>query len=291
MIPGIVAGGKSAPPPNAGLFDGVANVRSCYGLTRMLSSYSGPAIKIGRSSDSLLKDINYSGDSIDWAAFARFVGANTPYVHTLYDNSAPADHFVQATSTKMPGLNSPGSVAAELLFDGSNDVMSSTVNSAGGNASMSVVLRLRVPSITLTVDAVYDFADVFNHRGAQFWLYGPTLRWNLSTTGSGGFSGTDYEISEYAGALATGAVVAGGVFTPGAASGSRNQFYKDGSLVTRTSTSTSGPVGGNFPSATQSIGAQNSSSASPSIIAISRIVVFETDETANMAAHYASINA
>lgn len=78
---------------------------AAYSTRRMFSAYTGPLIRVRRSSDNAEQDIYASGGGLlDSSAFTAFVGASTAYVVTWYDQSGHTKHATQATQSKQPTI-------------------------------------------------------------------------------------------------------------------------------------------------------------------------------------------
>lgn len=60
---------------------------AAWSTRQLLTSYTGNLIRVKRSSDSTEQDIGQIGGLLDEAALAAFVGANTGYIVTYYDQS------------------------------------------------------------------------------------------------------------------------------------------------------------------------------------------------------------
>ena len=80
------------------------------GLRKLNSSYSGPAIRLRRSTDSVESDFGFSGNDLDVSAIAAFLNGATGYCTTLYDQSGTGNHIIQASLAAQPqyiasGLN------------------------------------------------------------------------------------------------------------------------------------------------------------------------------------------
>lgn len=76
----------------SGILDLYPNATSAYSLRRLRSTYSGPAIRVRRSSDNTEQDIAFtpSGD-LDESALLSFVGAGNGFVTTWYDQGYNPD--------------------------------------------------------------------------------------------------------------------------------------------------------------------------------------------------------
>lgn len=102
-----------------GPLDGLtANLWASYALKRLLSSYTGALIRVRRSSDSTEQDISYiTGGGLDTAALATFVGANSAFIVTWYDQSGAGNHLTQATAANQPRIVSAGVYDGKAVLD------------------------------------------------------------------------------------------------------------------------------------------------------------------------------
>lgn len=93
---------------------------------RQLKSGVTNCIRIRRSSDNTEQDIGFSSGYLDTSAISSFVGSNSAYVVTWYDQSGNANNWGQATASKQPRIVNAGTLEvvnsiAGLMFDGSDD--------------------------------------------------------------------------------------------------------------------------------------------------------------------------
>jgi hypothetical protein len=83
----------------------------------MIAAYSGPCIRIRRSTDNAEQDIGFSGQDVNAAAIASFADGGTAFVRTVYDQSGKGNHLVQSDNSRQPfyyaGLDDP-----TILFTG-----------------------------------------------------------------------------------------------------------------------------------------------------------------------------
>lgn len=90
-----------------------ADLAAAYSLRRLLTSYTGPAIRVRRSSDNAETDIGFTaGGDLDTATLATFVGGGSGYVTRWYDQSPNARHAIQATASRQPTIVTAGAVEA-----------------------------------------------------------------------------------------------------------------------------------------------------------------------------------
>lgn len=111
-------------PPLSGVSAAVA---AAYGLRRMRSDYTGPAVRVRRSSDNAEADIGFDGfGRLDTAALLAHCGSSSGFVRTWYDQSGNGRNAVQAAAASQPRIVNAGVVdtagtAPAVVFDGSND--------------------------------------------------------------------------------------------------------------------------------------------------------------------------
>lgn len=122
-----------------------ANLWAAYSLTRLLTSYTGALIRVRRSSDNAEQDIGYSGLALDTAALATFVGANSAFVKTFYDQSGGTHDLAQTTSGKQPRIVNAGTYDGKLVFDQSDDSML-TGNTSGTNTAFHMFMKGQIRS-------------------------------------------------------------------------------------------------------------------------------------------------
>jgi hypothetical protein len=116
------------------------NLWGLYSLRRLRSAYAGSCLRVRRSSDDAEQDIGFSSGLLDSASLASFIGANSGYVVTWYDQSGGGNDFTQATKANQPRIVNAGTIDPYLVFDGTNDGMSS-VNASGTPSAITVFMR------------------------------------------------------------------------------------------------------------------------------------------------------
>lgn len=123
MIPGIVAQRRHSGA-SVGYLDTISPApRVAYSLRKVISTAT-LAIRVRRSSDNAEQDIGFVGDALDTAALSAFVGANSAFVRTFYDQTSTGINMVQATASAQPRIVNAGTYHGAAIFDGSNDWMS-----------------------------------------------------------------------------------------------------------------------------------------------------------------------
>lgn len=95
---------------NAYPIDGM-RVRPLFGVSvrKLTSSYNGPCMRVRRSSDNAERDIYFAGRVMNLTALREFVGANSGYVVTWYDQFS-TNHPTQATAGSQPRIINAGTL-------------------------------------------------------------------------------------------------------------------------------------------------------------------------------------
>lgn len=88
-----------------------ASYRGIYSLRKVRGAYTGNAIQIRRSSDNATLNIGFDGSgNLDTSEIISFVGSNSAYVTTLYDQSSNGFNLTQATAGNQPRIVNAGTV-------------------------------------------------------------------------------------------------------------------------------------------------------------------------------------
>ena len=97
------------------LLDDYPNAAAAYSLRKLRTAYTGSAIRVRRSNDNTEQDIGFtsSGD-IDTASLKTFVGANSGFVTTWYDQSGNARNATQTTAANQPRIMEAGNIILRL---------------------------------------------------------------------------------------------------------------------------------------------------------------------------------
>jgi len=94
-----------------GLLDDYPDATAAYSLRALSSQYTGPLIKVRRSSDNVEQDIYalYNG-GLDTESLLNFVGVGDGFVSTWYDQSGNGDNAIRTTDSEQPQIVSGGLV-------------------------------------------------------------------------------------------------------------------------------------------------------------------------------------
>lgn len=90
------------------LLDSFTSASSAFSLRLLRSSYSGNCIKVRRSSDNTTQNIGFVSNYLDTASLTTFVGANSGFIDTWYDQSGNARDATQATAANQPRIINAG---------------------------------------------------------------------------------------------------------------------------------------------------------------------------------------
>jgi hypothetical protein len=92
------------------LLDLYPGAAAAYSLRKIRTAYAGSAIRVRRSSDNTEQDIGFVGVDLDTVSLKSFVGANSGFVTTWYDQSGNARNATQATAANQPRIVNAGAI-------------------------------------------------------------------------------------------------------------------------------------------------------------------------------------
>lgn len=129
----------SSPLPSL-LLDVYPGARFAFSFRKLSNSYSGPSIRVRRSSDDAEQGIGFVSDVLDTASLLSFVGSSDGYIVIWYDQTGNGYDAVQTNMTYQPKIVSAGVI--ELLngnpvmrMDGSDDYLTLPLSSVNGLTS------------------------------------------------------------------------------------------------------------------------------------------------------------
>lgn len=127
-----------------GPYDAVPGIAAAFSMRRLLSAYSGPILRLRRSSDNAESDFGAttSGD-LDTASIATWLGGANGYVVTWYDQSGNGLHATQTTAAYQPLYVASGWNGKPVVrFDGGDDRLFMPPSIAiGTSQTIAMVLR------------------------------------------------------------------------------------------------------------------------------------------------------
>ncbi len=95
------------------LLDGMsATVAGAYSLRKLRSAYTGPAVRVRRSSDNAEQDIGFASGALNTVALLTFCGAGNGFVSRWYDQGGAGQDVAQVSAGEQPQVVSAGSVIA-----------------------------------------------------------------------------------------------------------------------------------------------------------------------------------
>lgn len=117
MAPGLELigfAGLSVPVGGVALLDGAltATPVAAYSTRKLRTAYSGPCMKVRRSSDNTTQDIGFAGSDLDTASMLTFCGAGNGFIDTWYDQQG-SNNLVQATTAYQPKIVSSGATVTK----------------------------------------------------------------------------------------------------------------------------------------------------------------------------------
>lgn len=119
-----------------------------HSVRKAVSTYTGSCMKVRRSSDNAEQDIGFVNGYLDTASLRTFVGANTGYVRTWYDQSGNAIDLVQTSSSLQPLIRDAGATytqngKAAIYFDATNKYLTyTTAKPLTSKYTISAVMNL-----------------------------------------------------------------------------------------------------------------------------------------------------
>ena len=123
---------------------------ACFSLQKLRTAYAGSAIRVRRSSDNVQQDIGFvqSGPFflLDTAALTSFIGANSGFIVTWYDQSGNARNLTQATAASQPRIVNAGTIDTlggkpTALFLGAQVMVSALFTGSISQCTANAVMR------------------------------------------------------------------------------------------------------------------------------------------------------
>jgi len=171
--------------PSAALEDGLLDLfpaQFALSAARLLTkTYSGPAMKVRRSSDNAVLDIPFIGGVLDEVALLAHTGSGSGYVHTLYDPTGNGHDAIQTTAVSQPRIVNAGVVEKfngipAMFFDGVDDYLDSGTIAGGTKPA------------NFSTFSVYTITDVNRNdtvfASANTAAAGETIYANITNTSS-----------------------------------------------------------------------------------------------------------
>jgi hypothetical protein len=103
--------------------DGRPDVLAAWSWRRLLRRYTGPLVRIRRSSDNAEADFGAGSALVSWPSVASFVGSGSGATAKWYDQSGHGFDASQATASAQPAVALLGNGLPGCTFDGVNDLL------------------------------------------------------------------------------------------------------------------------------------------------------------------------
>ena len=147
-------------------------------LRRLKTAYAGPAIKVRRSSDNATADIGFSSGDLDTVALSAFIGANSGYIDTWYDQIGTA-HMTAPSTASQPRIVNAGTIdlknskpiTTTMGFTSGLTTGTTAIAIGGNKATESTVgfyTATRASRFNLSFIASIDSADYVGGTSAAF---------------------------------------------------------------------------------------------------------------------------
>jgi hypothetical protein len=166
------------------LLDDYSNAAAAYSLRKLDKDYTGNAIRVRRSNDNTEQNIGFVGNDLDTTSLKTFVGVNSGFVTTWYDQSGNARNATQTTAANQPRIVNAGTVERvntkpSIFLDGSNDFFAFTSTRTSANDIYYVINTTDNSFAIHTNDNSGGFGYLATQSSANTGLYGnygtPTL--------------------------------------------------------------------------------------------------------------------
>lgn len=105
---------QPSTPAFTGILDTYTGSAAAYSLRRLSSSYTGSLIRVRRSNDNAEQDIGYTvGNILDESALTTFVGSNSAFITTWYDQSGNGRNVTRTTAIEQPRIVNSGTIETD----------------------------------------------------------------------------------------------------------------------------------------------------------------------------------
>lgn len=85
-----------------------------FSLRRLSGAYSGAAVRVRRSSDNVEQDIGFDASgNLNESALTSFIGANSGFITTWYDQSGNSKNAIQTIAASQPRIVNSGVIEKE----------------------------------------------------------------------------------------------------------------------------------------------------------------------------------
>ena len=96
--------------PGSNLLDQYPYAAAAYSVRKLRTRYTGSAIRVRRSSDNAESDIGFVNNELDTATLTTFIGANSGFVTTWYDQGFYGRNLIETTAANQPIIVNAGTI-------------------------------------------------------------------------------------------------------------------------------------------------------------------------------------
>lgn len=135
------------------------------GIARYLSAYSGPLLRVRRSSDGSEADIGaLSDNTLDVASLLAFCGSGDGFVTKIYGQQTTSNDMVQTAIGSQSRIVNAGVYSGSVVLDGANDGFGSTINTTASRNGFTAY----VDATLRNTSGVYVYMELdTNYNGAD----------------------------------------------------------------------------------------------------------------------------
>jgi len=176
------------------ILDGL-NSAAAYSLRKLRSAYTGPAIRVRRSSDNAEVDIGFTvSGNLDTGTLVAHVGSGSGFVTTWYDQSGNGRNATQTTAGSQPSIVANGAIITQggrpaIRFDGVNDILQATVPSLANQNNISFFGVTQI--LTRKYGVILSSGGVAGTTGIRWGIFG---QGSLASDGIG-WAGTASDVA------------------------------------------------------------------------------------------------
>ena len=140
---GVLTGSRRHASSSARPYDSVTNITAAYGVRRLLTSYTGYAMRLGRVADAATLDVGFDvSGNLNESAVLAFAGAGSAYVTILYDQSGLANNLLQTRATGVIVVNAGTAnrigTRLSMKFSSGGYLVSASAIATAGTANFGV---------------------------------------------------------------------------------------------------------------------------------------------------------
>lgn len=226
-------------PAFTGLLDTYPGAAAAYSLRKLRTAYTGNCIRVRRSSDNAEQDFGFVNNVLDTASLLTFVGANSGFVTTWYDQSGNNVHLSNGNAVNQFQIYN--SVSGVILLNGKpamttgfDKVLTTpyffTPNFTNGVSAFAVMQHISQLGGGYQLDTIVGVGNGSNTNGQSNSLY-----INGSTGNPTTYSSSCQAIN-FTSAFSTGQKILSQFFKSGA-----NSFYINKTLINSNTNSLNAP--------------------------------------------------